>query len=195
MTQQTDPTPAPAATSRTRSRLQLLLIVAMFFGSFAIAAALFFSGWKPSAHGRNYGDLLDPPIDVNGHALVLDADAPWPWQNSEREWTALVRIPTACNDACWQAVAMLPRVRGSLGRHAPRFRLLLLDSGIPDLRREALQPMRSASAEKPLPLPALPVTALLPDLWLVDPHGYVVLHYAPGFDPSKLRKDLGKLLK
>jgi hypothetical protein len=29
----------------------------------------------------------------------------------------------------------------------------------------------------------------------VDPSGYLVLHYRPGFDPAGLRKDLGKLIK
>jgi hypothetical protein len=44
---------------------------------------------------------------------------------------------------------------------------------------------------------ALPEAAT-PDavpVYLVDPEGFVVLHYRPGFDPSGLRKDLGKLIK
>ena len=31
--------------------------------------------------------------------------------------------------------------------------------------------------------------------WLVDPNGFVVLRYAPGFDPGDLRSDLARLLK
>jgi len=31
--------------------------------------------------------------------------------------------------------------------------------------------------------------------WLVDPNGFVVLRYAPGFDPGDLRTDLARLLK
>jgi len=187
--------PDPAAPSRNRSRLQLLLIGTMFFGSFGIAALLFFTGWQPVAQGRNYGELLDPPIEVNGYPLILDADARWPWQNREREWTALLRLPANCDDACWKSVEMLPRVRMSLGRHAPRLHLLVMDREIPADLRESLRPLRSATAAQSLPLPLLPAAASAPDLWLIDPHGYAVLHYRPGFDPSKLRKDLGKLLK
>ena len=32
-------------------------------------------------------------------------------------------------------------------------------------------------------------------VWLVDPNGFVVLRYAPGFDPGDLRTDLARLLK
>jgi hypothetical protein len=183
----------PAA--RRRSRLQLLLVVALFFGSFAVAATLFFSGWRPAAQGRNFGELLAEPIDLNAHALLLDADGRWTWRNTEREWTALVRLPADCNDACWQRLDPLPNVRTSLGRHAPRLHMILLDRELPVARREALRPLRSAVATSPLPLPALPAEARAPELWLVDPHGYAVLRYPPGFDPRGLRKDLGKLLK
>ena len=31
--------------------------------------------------------------------------------------------------------------------------------------------------------------------YLADPNGYLVLRYAPGFNPSGLRKDLGRVLK
>ncbi|MCW0465993.1 hypothetical protein NB705_003066 [Xanthomonas sacchari] len=32
-------------------------------------------------------------------------------------------------------------------------------------------------------------------IYVIDPNGFVVLRYAPGFDPAGLRADLAKLLK
>ena len=32
-------------------------------------------------------------------------------------------------------------------------------------------------------------------VYLVDPSGFLALHYHAGFDPNGLRKDLGKLVK
>ncbi|MCW0416325.1 hypothetical protein NB689_002079 [Xanthomonas sacchari] len=32
-------------------------------------------------------------------------------------------------------------------------------------------------------------------VYVIDPNGFVVLRYAPGFDPAGLRADLAKLLK
>ena len=195
MTHVPDSPLATTTLSRTRSRLTLLLIVAMFFSSFGVAAGLFFSGWQPSAHGRNYGELLRDPVDLNGSALILADATQWTWNNDSEQWTALARLPSDCDSACWQRTAMLLKVRTSLGRHAPQLRLLLLDQEIPPALRGSLLPLQSAATVRPLPLPALAETATAPELWLVDPHGYAVLHYRPGFDPSKLRKDLGKLLK
>jgi len=34
-----------------------------------------------------------------------------------------------------------------------------------------------------------------PVAYLVDPNGFVVLRYPPGFDPGGLRTDLARLLK
>ena len=32
-------------------------------------------------------------------------------------------------------------------------------------------------------------------VYLIDPSGFLALHYRAGFDPAGLKKDLGKLLK
>jgi hypothetical protein len=32
-------------------------------------------------------------------------------------------------------------------------------------------------------------------VYLIDPDGFVAMHYPAGFDPSELRKDLAKLVK
>jgi hypothetical protein len=43
-------------------------------------------------------------------------------------------------------------------------------------------------------LPDLARAAALP-VYLADPNGYLVLSYAPGFNHSGLRKDLGRVVK
>ena len=32
-------------------------------------------------------------------------------------------------------------------------------------------------------------------VYVIDPHGFVILRYAPGFDPGHLRTDVAKLIK
>lgn len=137
----------PAPPSQWRSRLVLLLIVAMFFGSFGVAAFLRFTGWTP-AHTRNFGQLLEPPIDVNDVSLALADDTRWQWKNDDRRWTALLRLPAQCDAECWNRAAMLPRVRMALGRHSPRLPLLLLDGTVPASERERMQPCRRHAARR-----------------------------------------------
>ena len=43
-------------------------------------------------------------------------------------------------------------------------------------------------------LPGVDDPAGIP-VYVIDPNGFVVLRYAPGFDPGGLRTDLSRLLK
>ena len=44
-------------------------------------------------------------------------------------------------------------------------------------------------------LPRNQVSAAGVPAYVIDPYGFVVLRYAPGFDPVDLRSDMAKLLK
>ena len=43
--------------------------------------------------------------------------------------------------------------------------------------------------------PHLPAAPDALPVYLIDGRGFLVMRYAPGFDPSGLRKDLARLLK
>lgn len=179
--------------SKTRSRLTLLLVAMFFLGSFGVAAALFFGGWKPG-HTRNFGQMLDPYPRLQDLALVRADGSAWQWRPVEREWHVIVAPPAGCGAPCAQMLAALHRVWYSEGRHAERLKVLWFG----DLPADA--PVFSGLVAM-RPDPAL--QARLPDVaradalpvYLADPNGYLVLRYAPGFDPSHLRKDLGRVLK
>jgi hypothetical protein len=179
--------------SRTRSRLVLLLVAAMFLGSFGVAAALFFGGWEP-ARTRNIGQMLDPYTDLRPLALVQADGTPWTWQSGERRWHVLVAPPAGCGTPCVELLDALDRVRRSEGRHAERLVLLWageLPAGAPVVEGlVVLQPDAALQAR----LPDLARADALP-VYLVDPNGWLVMRYAPGFEPAGLRKDLGRLLK
>ena len=49
--------------NRNRNRFTLLAIFAVFFGAFALAGILRFSGWRPAGL-KNHGELLQPPADL-----------------------------------------------------------------------------------------------------------------------------------
>lgn len=180
---------------RRRSRLQLLLVVAMFFGSFAIAAALFFGGWTPHKT-RNFGRMLDPYPSLLDLPLTRVDGRAWQWQPAERHWHILVPAPASkdCDVRCANLPDALHRVWYSEGRHAERLHVLWMG----DLPTSA--PAFSglvALQSQPEVLARLPeqASAAGVPVYLVDGNGYVVLHYPAGFDPVQLRKDLGRLLK
>lgn len=170
-----------------RSRLTLLLVAVAFLAPFTVAMVLRFGGWQPG-QTRNHGELLQPPLEmVAVDGQMLDGSS-WRWENTDHEWTLLARSANDCDASCDETFALLRNVRTSLARHAPRLHLFRLGESAPG----GFAPLRLAG-ELPAPL-TRPVERGV-EVFLVDPHGYLVLHYAPGFDPSGLRRDLSRLIK
>ena len=185
-------TPAQSS-SKTRSRLTLLLIAAMFLSSFGIAAFLRFTGWTPE-QGRNHGELLQPPRDLGGETLLRADGQPYPWAPEKNVWRIVVVPAEGCTLACPRLLDSLHRVWQMQGRNADHIDVLwfgALPAEGPRFRRLiTMQPNPALSA-------ALPETAQ-PDavpVYLIDPSGFLALHYRAGFDPKGLKKDLGKLVK
>lgn len=183
-------TPQP---SQTRSRLILLLIVAMFLSSFGVAAFLRFTGWTPP-QSKNFGTLLQPPVDLGALALMQADGKPYPWQPEKNLWRIVVVPAEGCAQACVTRLDQLHRLWLTQGRKADRIDVLWfgdLPKDGPRFRR--LVPMRP-DARLAAALPQAATVDAVP-VYLVDPSGFLVLHYAPDIEPAGMKKDLGKLVK
>lgn len=183
----------PMPKSQMRSRLTLLLIAAMFLSSFGVAAFLRFSGWSPG-QGRNFGELLQPPRDLGALRLVGADGQPYPWSPEKNRWRMVVVPAPGCTRACSTMVDTLHRIWLSQGRRADRIDVLWfgeLPSNAVRFRR-LLAMRRDAALVAALPEPSL---ADAPEVYLIDPSGFLAVRYRAGFDPNGLRKDLGKLVK
>lgn len=185
--------PANRLSARTRSRLILLLIVAMFLGSFAVAAFLRFTGWTP-AHGRNYGQLLQPPLNLGAVKLQKADGTAYEWSPEQNVWRLVVVPASECDAACVRTLDTLRRTWLGQGRKADHIDVLWFGAlPVHGERFRRLLPMRPNAALAAALPEAASATAV--PVYLVDPSGFLVLHYRPGFDPAGLRSDLGKLLK
>lgn len=182
----------PAAPSKTRSRLTLVLIAIMFLSPFILAWAMFFGGWKSEAT-RNYGELLQPPIELAKQPLQRADGSRFAWQPERHAFRFLVAPGQDCAQACATTLDTLHRLWLGQGRKADRVEVLWFGALPPGPRFRGLVEMRADPALTAL-LPQAASADALP-VYLVDPNGFLVLHYRPGFDPAKVRKDLGKLVK
>lgn len=180
-------------TPKNKSRLTLLLIAVLFFGSFGIALVLHYSNWQPS-QTRNHGEFVKPPIALGGLSLRTLDGQDYPWQPGEGIWRVLVAPPSDCVRPCLDLLEALYRVWFSEGRHADALDVLWVG----ELPRGGAQFRRLVAIE-----PDAGLLAALPDragvdalpVYVLDPSGYLVLRFAPGFDPSGLSKDLYRLIK
>lgn len=178
---------------RKRNRTLLIAIFVLFFGSFVIAGLLRFSGWRP-AELKNKGELLQPYGDLRHvQARLADGEA-YPWNPSARQWRIVVAPPPACGEDCVRLSRELDTVWQLFGRNADHVHLLWVGAPPPHgVRNSATRVLRDDPALR-AGLPRSQDPRGVP-VYVVDPNGFVILRYAPGFDPGDLRTDVARLLK
>lgn len=181
--------------TRRANRLRLAMLALAFLGTAALAVGLRLSGWQPSAT-RVRGELLQPPGDLRALSPVTTQGSLYAWNPSARIW----RIAVAASDCtgtrapgCAQALDAVDKVWRLTGRHASRVHVLWIGTLPTGQRPNTLRAIRP----DPKLLQALPRSDVStgPPVYVIDPNGFVVLRYAPGFDPADLRTDLARLLK
>ena len=183
---------------RDRNRLLLVLIVVLFLGSAVVAGALRFSGWRPAGM-QNHGELLDPPADLRARTPRLVDGSAYAWQPVERRWRILVAPPADCREACVALSRELDLVWQLFGRNADHVDILWLGP-VPEgaVRNTAWRELQADPGLRAT-LPRVDGGAGEADngvpAYVVDPNGFVILRYAPGFDPGHMRADMAKLLR
>ena len=180
----------PEAPRKGRGRLQLLLILAIAIGPMFLASAMYqWRFWVPetrSYHGVLIGDgrtLSD--LGVQGEVEPL--------------WQILVTVPGACETDCQQLVYLARQIQIGLNRETARASHgLALAEPLPadydaTLKREYPQLGRYQLDLQAYDKAAEAVPGA--QLWLVDPHGNLVLRYPAGSKGKAILDDLRYLLK
>ncbi len=171
----------------------LVALFALFFGTVFGAGVLRFAGWQPAGH-RNHGEMLQPPSDARAIVPRLIDGGAYAWNPAERTWRIAVVAPEVCDARCRKLARDLDKVWRLFGHNADHVEILWIgplppDAPITEARRQ-LQPSPELLAR--LPRHADPAGT---PIYVIDPHGFVILRYAPGADPGGLHKDVSKLLK
>ena len=171
----------------------LVALFALFFGTAFGAGVLRFAGWQPAAH-RNHGEMLNPPADARAIVPRLADGTPYAWNPGARTWRIALAPPATCAADCVKLAQDLDKVWRLFGHNADDVEILWIGTppaGAPKpASLRVLQPGSGLEQQ----LPRLDDPAGVP-VYVIDPNGFVVLRYAPGFDPAGLRTDMSKLLK
>ncbi|WP_160105923.1 hypothetical protein [Pseudomonas izuensis] len=180
---------AKTPVNRRKGRLQLLLILLGVVGPMILATGMYkLQFWVPE--GRSYhGELIG-----NGQTRA-DLGV----QAQEDRWQLLVTAPKECSVDCQQLVYLARQIQIGLGRDAGRASHALavtqplssdyetkLQHEYPQLQRYSLDAQiytKGAQGND---------TA---HLWIIDPHGNLVLRYDPSVKGKDLLNDLRHLLK
>ena len=176
-------------------RAKLLLIAA----GFAVPMALSYVAYRvlrpdPTA---NYGELLLPPARVPAQAFDMGKPGAWSFDQLQGRWALVVSDSGRCPAACAQKLTLLRQVQLALGRRASRVvRVYIVDDQAPaeaGLMRE-FEGTVVAATPRGANLPA-GAGADRSHIYLVDPHGNVMMRWPASADPKRMLRDLERLLK
>jgi len=164
-------------------RAKLALIFAVCAAPFVLAWLAHEEGWTPR-RAANYGELVEPRR-LEGPLGPLRG-----------KWVLVTFDAAACPSACERKLYIVRQVRLALGKDAARIERLWLvtDGGQPSARLvAAMEGARIAGT-------TIEVQRAFPGevrthIYVVDPLGNLMMRYAADADPSRVIKDLERLLK
>jgi hypothetical protein len=166
-------------------RNKLLLIGAVCLAPVLAGWVLYLVGWSPAETG-NYGELI-PPRALSGQAA----------EALRGKWVLAAFDAAACDASCEKKLYFMRQVRKAQGKDAERLeRLWVVTDGA------ALRPELQAAIEgtRVIRLGDFPLAKDFPGnpvqhIYLIDPLGNLMLRFPPDPDPSRMVKDLQRLLK
>ncbi len=180
----------------TQSNKILWLIAAVCIAPFVASFGAYYL-YQPE--GRiNYGELLEEKR-LPGASLRLTDGKPFSLTQLEGKWLFVTVDDAACGKYCEKKLWQIRQVRKTQGKYPERIERVWLVTGggnpAQRLHTEYEGTWMVDAAGSAL-LQALPHTGAIVDhIYLVDPLGNIVLRYPRDADPSRMKKDLERLLK
>ncbi len=181
---------------RRRGRLMLVGVAVVFLGPLVAAFLLYFgSGWSPKGSAE-HGVLILPARPMPDIALSSE-DATVRLRD---RWTLLIVEPAACDEHCREALYETRQLRRALGKEMDRVQRVWIstggqaDSGFVGSEHPDLVVVDGA---RPVVAKLIAVIGshTAGEIFLVDPHGNLMMRFPPGTGMRAIHTDLKRLLK
>lgn len=196
----------PDLADRRQVRNGRLKMIAVLLVCAAPVIASYFTYFVIRPEGRtNYSELITPPVEVPATLSLRDlAGAAVPAASLRGQWLLVSVAPSACDAACERHLLLQRQLRETLGRDKDRLDKVWLVTDDAALRPELAAAVTAAPAPTVLRVdPAAlsawlkPATghALREHLFIVDPMGNWMMRTPTDPDPSRLKRDLQRLLR
>lgn len=174
----------------------MLAIAALCLAPFIAALAAYFY-WQPQG-GMNYGELVPPRRLIDPPLRHLDQSA-FRLSELRGRWILLQLDASDCAAACRAKMYNMRQVRLAQGREMDRVERvwLILDEAPLEtqLMREYDGTRMLRAAGSPLIAEFPPVGGARDHVYVIDPLGNLMLRFPKDADPSRIKKDLERLLK
>lgn len=193
---QNPPESAGASVRRGRWKLVAILLVC---AAPVIASYLTYYVIRPEGR-TNYGELIEPMPGIGGLAVSALDGTPADLSAVRGKWAMVVLDAGDCGKRCEERLYAIRQVRLTTGKERDRVERLLLvtGEGTPPAallaQHEGLVVRRVAPGAVARAFPA-PEGAPAEHVYVVDPLGNVMMRFPASADPSRMKKDLAKLLR
>ena len=188
--------------TQNSGRWKLLAVVAVC--ALPIIASYFtYYSIKPTGR-NNYGALIDPrlhPIpEAQLHVTQLDGEAA-PLAQFKGKWVMLQTGPSDCQAACKKLLFEMQQLRLMQGKERERIERVWLVTDAQPLDTLVMREFDGTSMLRvngdalKAWLPVEPGGQAADHLYLIDPLGNLMMRFPKDADPSKVKKDIAKLLK
>ena len=205
MTVHSLPQPVDALTrQRASGRFKMLLIMA-FCAAPVIASYTLYYGVRPTGGATAYSDLIQPTVPMPAvPATPVAGGAPEVLRGLAGQWLLVVVDSGACHAACEKRLYLQRQLREMTGRERDRIDKLWLvvdDAPVKPALQQALAGtpgmhlLRLPRATVAAWLRPAPGQALEDHVYIVDPLGEWMMRAPVDADPSKLTRDIDKLLR
>jgi len=198
---------APDPKAVSRGRRQLVLLAALFFVPLAIAFWMYYgpAGWRP-AGDVSKGDLIEPARPLAAIALATPDGKLTDARFLRGKWSMVYVGDGLCDDRCRKALYLTRQSRIALNKDMDRVQRVFLVTGRccdrgflaqehPDLIVARVDDDASAALLEPFPTYGGVPLADAGRIYLVDPHGNLLMSYAPTAPDKALLTDVKKLLR
>jgi len=185
----------------TRAGRWKMLILFLVCASPVIASYFTYYVIRPESR-RNYGELIQPlrpmPADLMG---TTPSGESVPMTSLMHQWLFVSVSDSACDATCTQHLYLQRQIREGLGREKDRVDWVWLRTGeaalSPQLQAATAQAQVLHVSEDAIAQWLQPAEGhrLSDHLFVVDPMGNWMMRFEPHADPSKMRRDLSRLLR
>lgn len=150
---------------------------------------------------RNYGELIDPQRPLPSFSGMDASGRSVPLTELTHQWLFISVADSACDAACDKHLYIQRQLREGLGPDKGRLDWVWLRTGDAALAEPLKQATAAATvlhvdeAELATWLQPAAGQRLADHLYVVDPMGNWMMRFPADADPSKIKRDLGRLLK
>jgi len=172
-----------------------ILLIAAVSAFPLLAACIAYYYWQPEKR-MNHGELLAPTRLPNAALPTLEGGS-FELASLKGQWILLQVDGGVCDERCRGRLYTMRQVRLAQGKDMTRLERVWL---ISDTQRPAGSVLTDYAGTRVVLAAGSPLLAALPasspgHLYVIDPMGNLMMRYGENPDPSRIIKDLGRLLR